>query len=461
MRLWPFHRKAQSQLASVDSRHSWWHTVYESFTGAWQKNIEVKRECVLAYWAVYSCIKLITGDISKMRVKLVEMGENGLWTEVMKSPFLPVLRKPNHYQTRLQFFSYWVTSLLVSGNTYVMKVRDGRGIVVAMYVLDPCHVKVLVADDGSVFYQLRGDNLGGRGEILDVTVPASEIIHDRMMCIFHPLVGVSPIFACGVAATQGLAIQENSANFFLNGAMPGGIITVPGALNKDQADVIKEMWNTNYGGKNRGKTAVLADKMEYKPMTINAVDSQVVEQLEMTAKMVCSTFNVPAYKAGVGDPPSDTSVAELNQQYYDQCLQTIIEGIESTLDEGLGLTAVPGKTLGVEFDLSALIRMDPAAQMEFVEKGVKASVLAPDEGRRMFDLQPVPGGASPMAQQQNFSLAALAKRDALADPFAKSQTETPPALPAPEDSGADDANEEVARALAAILEKELADVSYE
>jgi phage portal protein BeeE len=55
--------------------------------------------------------------------------------------------------------------------------------------------------------------------------------------------------------------------------------------------------------------------------------------------------------------------------------------------------------------------------------------MAPNEGRAKFDLKPVKGGDSPYLQQQNYSLEALAKRDAQADPFAPA---TPPATkPAP------------------------------
>ncbi|WP_416381322.1 hypothetical protein, partial [Klebsiella pneumoniae] len=38
-------------------------------------------------------------------------------------------------------------------------------------------------------------------------VPAREVIHDRFNCLFHPLIGLSPIYAAGLAAMQGHHIQ--------------------------------------------------------------------------------------------------------------------------------------------------------------------------------------------------------------------------------------------------------------
>jgi hypothetical protein len=58
--------------------------------------------------------------------------------------------------------------------------------------------------------------------------------------------------------------------------------------------------------------------------------------------------------------------------------------------------------------------------------------MSPNEGRAKFDLKPVTGGESPYLQQQNYSLEALAKRDAQADPFAPN---TPPA-PTPQSPAA-------------------------
>ena len=43
---------------------------------------------------------------------------------------------------------------MLHGNTYVLKQRDERGVVVALYVLDPSKVKPLVTPDGAVYYEL-------------------------------------------------------------------------------------------------------------------------------------------------------------------------------------------------------------------------------------------------------------------------------------------------------------------
>jgi phage portal protein BeeE len=164
-------------------------------------------------------------------------------------------------------------------------------------------------------------------------------------------------------------------------------------------------------------------------MSVNAVDAQLIEQLKWTAEVVCSAFHVPAYKIGVGQYPTQTNIEALDQQYYSQCLQSLFENIELLLDEGLGLTEVPGKTYGTEFDLDDLLRMDTATMIEAEKNAVGAGIKSPNEARKRMNLPPTPGGKGPYLQQQNYSLAALEKRDAKEDPFATKPTT--PALPAP------------------------------
>jgi HK97 family phage portal protein len=435
--------KATDQLSSVDNR-GWWPIIKESFAGAWQQNVEVKLDSALSFHAVFACQTLISSDIAKLRVKLVAQDSDGIWSETKSAAYSPVLRKPNGFQNRIQFFENWVLSKLQKGNTYVLKQRDGRGVVTRLYVLDPSRVKPLVSESGDVFYELNTDNLAGLTERL--VVPAREIIHDRFNCFFHPLVGLSPIFANGLAAMQGLAIQNNSTRLFQNGARPGGILTAPGEIGDETAARLKAYWDGNFTGTNAGKVAVLGDGLKFEQLSTNAVDAQLIEQLKWTAEVVCSTYHVPPYKIGIGQQPTYNNVQALNTEYYSQCLQILIESIEVCLDEGLGT----GETLGTEFDVDNLLRMDSVTQMQVLKEG--AGILKIDEMRAKLDRKPVEGGDAVYLQQQNYSLAALAKRDAQEDPFGKAA----PALPTPANDE-DEAEREAqsARAFAALFEKDL------
>lgn len=441
-------------LTGVGSRGGWWPIIRESFSGAWQSNVEVKLENVLTFAALYACITLVSADIGKLRIKLVAEDEDGIENETESPAFSPVLRKPNRYQTRIKFLEQWVASKLIHGNTYVLKARDNRGVVIALYVLDPTRVVPLVAPDGSVFYQLNRDDLSTVSADI-VAVPAREIIHDVMVPLYHPLCGVSPISACGLAAVQGLRIQNNSAVLFGNKSQPGGILTAPGFIKDETAVRLKDTWEANFSGANMGKIAVLGDGLKYESTTMNAVDAQLIEQLRWTAENVCTAFHVPAYMVGVGPPPNYNNIEALNQQYYSQCLQNLIESIELLLDEGLELPS----PYGTELDLEQLLRMDTATKMKAATDGVKGGIYTPNEGRLMFNKPPLAGGDTVYLQEQDHSLDWLSRRDeqAIAPPPALTPPAIePPALPA-KALFSDDLDDELLEAQAAFaFRKEMA-----
>ena len=394
--------KALSQPAG--SRGGWLPIIRESFSGAFQQNVEINNDTVLTYFAVFSCMTLIAGDIAKLRMRLMRQDASGIWTETRDNDVSPLLDKPNPFQTRIQYWENYYLSKLSNGNVYVLKDRDNRGIVRRLYILDPQRVQPLVSPSGDVFYRLGTDDISGIED--EITVPASEIIHDRFNCLYHPLIGLSPIMSAGLTAMQGHNIQQDAATFFQNRGIPGGILTAPGAIGDDTAQRLKAHWDENYSGEGAGKIAVLGDGLTFEAMRVTATDAQMIEQLKWTAEVVCSVFHVPPYKIGIGQTPSYDNVQALNTEYYSQALQVQMESAELLIDEGL---EVPSG-MGVEFDLDGLLRMDSAAQMDVLEKS--KGKLTPNEQRKRLNKPPVEGGDTVYMQEQDHSLEWLARRDA-------------------------------------------------
>ena len=427
-----------------------WPMIREPYSGAWQKNDTWTNESVLAHYAVYACVTLIANDIGKLRQRLMEIDANGIWKETTSPSFSPVLKKPNNYQNHIQFKQWWQTSKLISGNTYGLKQRDQRGVVVAIYLLDPCRVLPLVAEDGSIYYQLSNDNLNRVGD--GVTVPASEIIHDRMNCLFHPLVGVSPLYAAAQAACQSLKMQSDSSTFFENGARPGGILSAPGAISDETAARLKAHWDANYTGQNAGKVAVVGDDLKFQQMKMSATDSQLIEQFRLTAEMICTAFHVPPSKVGVATAPTGTTAAQENQKYYSDCIQVLAEEYEACMDDGLSLPV----QYGVELDIEGLLRMDMGSLVETLAAAVKGGIMTPNAAMKKLNQPPVVGGDTVYLQQQNYSVEALSKRDAKEDPFATGSTAQTTVQESSTVEPTDEEIQDSAKMLALLIEKRLA-----
>jgi HK97 family phage portal protein len=419
--------EASKQLNAVDGG-GWRSVIREAFTGAWQRNIVETQESIFCYPTVFSCVARIAKDIGKLTYMLKQRDDNGIWQATENAAYSPVLRKPNHFQTQQQFRESWIISKLLQGNAYILKQRDNRGVVVRLYVLDPCRVKPLVSESGDIFYELWSDrtNLLGDGRDETLIVPAREIIHDRELTLHHPLVGVPPMCAAYWPAVKNLQILRSAADFFGNGAQPGGILTAPGAINDETALRLQTYWDENFTGVNSGRVAVVGDGLKFEALSGKSVDSQMVEQLRYSDEQICQPFGVPPFKIGIGSLPAGLKIDDINNLYYSDALQDRVEHMENLLDEGLGVA----RPLGIECDLWPLLRMDTQKQADVETKLVAGAIKAPNEARLMFDLLPKTGGDAIYLQQQNYSLEALAKRDAQEDPFGTAQASAP-ALPAP------------------------------
>ncbi|HCA7769826.1 TPA: phage portal protein [Pseudomonas aeruginosa] len=394
-------KRAENALASsVPVNRGWWQIISEPFAGAWQRNKEERRETLLQYPTLYACISRIATDIGKLPFSLQAKNSNGIWSATESPAFSPVLREPNHYQTPQQFREYWMLSKLMQGNTYVMKERDSRGVVTGLYILDPCQVIPQVSTSGEVFYQLYTDDLN----LLPfedglLSVPASEIIHDRCICPFHPLIGLPPIAAAYWPALKNMRILRSSSEFFANNAQPSGILSAPGAISDGTADRLRAYWNENFTGANAGKVAVVGDGLQFVSLASKSVDSQMVEQLRYSDEQICQPFGIPPFKVGLGTIPSGLGVDAINQLYYDDALQAHIQAMETLIT--IGLNATPYK---VDMDESVLMRMDAGKKADYHKTLIDGSIETINDARMSFNLPPLVGGNTVYMQQQDFPL---------------------------------------------------------
>lgn len=423
-------KRAAKGLASVPAR-GWFRIIGESFAGAWQKNVEVKQCELVTYPTLYACIQRIASDIGKLPFCLKRKNNQGIWQEADNPAYSPVLRKPNGYQTTQQFLELWLVSKLTQGNTYVLKIRDNRGVVVALYVLDPCRVQPMVTESGAVYYQLQIDRLNKLPEGMPqdrLLVPASEIIHDRCITFHHPLIGVPPLCAAYWPAVKNLKILQSSTQFFGNSSQPGGILSAPAGMADEDAQRIKEYWDANYTGDNAGKVAVIGADMKFTSFAMKGADSQLVEQMRYSDEQICQPFGVPPFKIGIGTIPAGLGIDAINLMYFDDALSCHVEAIENLLDEALALAP----DLGIWLDTEPLLRMDVGKQADVESKLVGGKIKTPDEARKRFNLPPTAGGDTIWAQQQDFPLGTLRDRlppdqKATPDPAPQPDPATPPA----------------------------------
>lgn len=432
-----------------------WRVISEPFTGAWQRNESETVGDLTCYPTLYACLSSIAQDIAKLPFVLVDKTDDGIFKEIKESPYLTVLREPNGYQNPQQFRESWVLSLLTNGNTYVLKGRDARGVVNRLYVLDPCRVTPMVSDTGSVFYQIHYPSaqnlLPAAYPAEQLIIPAREMIHARINCLYHPLIGIPPLCAVELAAGKNLKILRSSSMFFQNSAQPGGLLTAPAGMSETDAKDVKNYWDTEYGGDNAGKIAVIGADMKFTSFAMKGADAQVIEHLKYSDEQICQPFRIKPYKIGIGSPPGGWKSDDVNVEYHGDALSPIIESMEDLLADGLGV-----RPYQIWLDDETLWRMDAGKLAEVETKLVGGMIKTPDESRRKMNLPKTGGGDTLWGQHQDYPLGMLRNRDDL-NPVVAPITE--------EESSGDEeleaANEEVRRLTAELWQRKALEATRE
>ena len=103
--------------------------------------------------------------------------------------------------------------------------------------------------------------------------------------------------------------------------------------------------------------------------------------------------------------------------------------------------------------------MDMGTLVETLAAAVKGGIMTPNAAMAKLNQPPVDGGDTVYLQQQNYSLSALAKRDAKEDPFATGNTSAPVEAEASADPAEEEPSEEeiqdTAKMFALLVEKGL------
>ena len=383
--------------------------VREPFPGAWQQNVTSPAPPpLLSFSAVYGCVNVISSDIAKLPIKLWRKLPTGGRKLADDHPIHRLLQNPNGYQTHVDFFSYFFVSVLLAGNAYIYVTRDERGVAKRLDVLNPYFVRPLVADTGDIYYQIGASNslplvteIPADGAI----VPARDVIHHRIMCVDHPLVGVTPLYAAAMSASVGLRANTSSAEFFANMARPSGILTAPGKVSKDLADRLRTEWDQNYGAGRWGKTAMLGDGLKWERITLSAVDSQLIELLRWGVADLARVYRVPGFLLGDLDKVTFRNSETLMRAYYSGCLQYHLEGVEARLDTAFALAS----DIELEFDVDAIFRTDLDVRFAAYKEGINTGFLTINEARAQEGLPNVTGGSEPLIQVQYQPLSKLGK----------------------------------------------------
>lgn len=389
--------------------------------GWWQSGMRLPEHRSAA--AVEACVSAISQTVAMLPLYHYRERPDGGMEVIRDSPAARVLRKPNHFQTRADFFVALTRSELFKGNGVAVATRDRRGEIAGLIPVPPGAAHPYVeSSSGEVFYGVGYYDLLPDPPVANLW-PARDVLHIRLHTGHHPLIGVTPLTAAAMAVASAGAINTGIAAFMTNLVRPSGYLSVPQGvtLSKEVQEQLRSDWTDNATGINAGRLGVLSHGIKWEPMKMDAFDEAVVKAYAMNTADIARVFRVPLPIINELGGATFNNAETLIRHWHATGLGFMLEHIELALD---ALFELPPDEF-IAFDVEYIMRSDFPARMDALAKGVLGGIYAPNEARRKEGLPAAKDGDEPRLQAQVVPLSA-ASQPPPAPPAA-----APPAPPAP------------------------------
>lgn len=422
----------------------------EPLGDGWQRNLRVPRGANVS--ALQAAISAYCNAFALMPVSQKRQLSGGGYETIQSSALTKWLQSPNAFQTPAEFFSSGIRRLLETGNAVAFARRNNRFEIVST-VWASHYTTYVDPETGAIFY--NGHTNDGTN-ISEYLIPARDVMHIRLNAPLEtPLCGRSPIAFCASSLCVNAQLMAFLNSFVANRASPSYVLTTDLQLNAVQISQLREAWDQQSQKMKSGGTPVLASGMKPVAMGVAPGDDLLVSTFNLTVEDIARAFNMPRALLGIAETAANAE--QLLRSWTSLGLGSMVEIVEQCIER---LFELP-RNDHVEFDSSALLRLDAEGQMRVVGEGVTKGVLSPDEGRAWLGLAPVEGGYGklPTVQQQQIPLDLLHALH-VADIDSKTKAANPPAVidstEDPEPEPEPEADPDVTRALVSdMLHKRL------
>lgn len=341
--------------------------------------------------AVYACVALIAGAISTLPITVYQRTAKG--REAVDHPYWWLLNEqPNTEISSAVFWEYMVSARLFYGDCYAEIVRPSyrSSSVSGLKAHHPLRVQPFRDSAGELWYRITP--LVGAQYIL---APA-DILHIPSLG-YDGLTSPSPItYAAQQSVGTSIATAEYNAKFFANGARPDFVLQTDGGLVKEQADIIRSTWTARHGGASNAHTpAVLTGGLKVQPLTLNAVDSQILQTANWNLEEVCRILGVPPFLVGSTEKSTSwgTGQENMGRGFVKYTLLRDLVKIQKEINRKFWPTR---ETYFVEFDVSGIERGDMKSENEAMRVALgragEPGWLTVNEVRHMKLLKPIEGG---------------------------------------------------------------------
>jgi HK97 family phage portal protein len=361
----------------------------------------VNDERSLQISTVFACVRLISSVTACMPLDVFETSGDDRTKAPLTNPLARLLRyMPNQFMTAFDFRVAMTMQLCFYGNAYALIERNTAGDVISLVPLLSVNMDVRL-EGKRVVYRYRRDSAYAEFK-------QSEIFHLKGFG-FNGLVGLSPIAFGAKTAGVAIAMEDQQRDFYANGAKAPQILsTGDKTLSKAQRDQLDENFKEISGGPVKKRLWILEANFTTQPIGVSPQDAETMAARKFQVSELARFFGVPPHL--VGDVEKSTSwgsgIEQQNLGFLQYTLDPYLEIWETGILRWLVKPSDLGK-LHAEHNRAGLLSGDSTARANYMKTEVDTGLLTINEGRRINNRPPLPGGDVATRQSQNVPLTQL------------------------------------------------------
>jgi HK97 family phage portal protein len=337
---------------------------------------------------VYRCIHMISRTIASVNWIMRKMNDSHEIDEIIyKHEILDLIEKPNFNQYKTTFMEAATSYLLLSGNCYIMCIRDDDGIPVELHLLRPDRVRVIPGNNSiPEGYEYT---VGATRKIfkVDSETGFSNILHIKL---FNPLddwYGMSPVESIMGSINQHNAIAQQNISFLQNGGRPSGALMYNSSLDQQKRNDLKNNLKNLYeGGRNAGKILLLEGNFEWKEMGLSPKDLDFISGKEVASNEIALAFGIPPILIGSMSSATFANYKEARYNFWEETIIPILNIMSGELSNWF--KELFDTDLTFWYDLDSIPALSKRRESEW-NKISGAEFLTTNEKREAFGYPPL------------------------------------------------------------------------
>jgi HK97 family phage portal protein len=341
----------------------------------------------------FRAVHLISATMGMLPTFLMRRKDDGTIEKAKDHPLFKLLHKrPNNYQTALEFKSHMQLIALLDGAAYAMIIRGVGGKIRQLVPLKRRSVKPELTDTFELRFKYKRPNGG-----MTYLAPA-DVFHFRHPMSLDGITGLSlldiAVNSIGIAAQAEVAAKK----MLTGGVMAGGALETEQTLGEEAISNLKASLKDDHSGvENSGDWLILEEGLKAKPFITNARDAQYDELRKRQAEEISRFTDVPRPLLMFDETSWGTGIEQLGLFFVTYCLMQWFVAWEQALERCcLTEAEQDADELYVKFNEGALLRGSLKDQSDFFAKALGMGGAQPyrsvNEVRDAFDLSPKEGG---------------------------------------------------------------------